>query len=85
MGGLKDRVRFIRVGSLDDPNRMPPDVHIYTISQQDWVQLPTDAQAAETFYNPRTTWSAESLARLDVLEAAAGIENSWKDRFQTKD
>jgi len=80
MGGLKERIRFIRVGSLDDPNLMPPDVHIFTVSKQDWVVLPSADQAEEGFYNPKTTWSAESLARLDALEADAGFQTSWKDR-----
>ena len=30
MGGLRERIRFIRVGTLDDPDQLPPDVHIFT-------------------------------------------------------
>ena len=26
-------IRFLRVGTLDDPGLMPPDVHIYTVSK----------------------------------------------------
>ncbi|MEW9919999.1 GFA family protein [Marimonas sp. MJW-29] len=74
MGGLKDRVRFIRVGSLDDPNLMPPDVHIFTSTKQNWVILPPMDKAAEQFYDVNTTWSPDSLERLDALFAAAGIE-----------
>src|SRR5215475_13167107 len=33
-------VRFVRGGSLDDPTRVTPDVHIYTRSKVDWVTLP---------------------------------------------
>jgi len=36
-GGIGDAFRFIRVGTLDDPGSMPPDVHIYTSSKQPWV------------------------------------------------
>ncbi|MGH6991279.1 MAG: GFA family protein, partial [Stellaceae bacterium] len=29
-GGLGDRVRFVRVGTLDQPDHLPPDIHIFT-------------------------------------------------------
>jgi hypothetical protein len=35
--GGGDRVRFVRVGTLDDPDRLPPDIHIFTMSKQPWV------------------------------------------------
>src|SRR3954469_25466601 len=28
-----DAVRFVRVGTLDEPDRFPPDIHIYTMSK----------------------------------------------------
>lgn len=80
MGGLKDRIRFIRVGSLDDPNLMPPDVHIFTSSKQEWVVIPGEAPSAKGFYDPNTLWPADSLARLAAVETGAGIEEPWKDR-----
>ena len=30
--GAGDAVRFVRVGTLDDPDRLPPDIHIFTSS-----------------------------------------------------
>src|SRR5260221_2095641 len=33
-------LRFVRVGTLDDPAALPPDVHIYTRSRLPWVELP---------------------------------------------
>ena len=39
-GGGGDAVRFVRVGTLDDPDRLPPDIHIFTASKQPWVVLP---------------------------------------------
>jgi len=41
-GGVGDAARFVRVGTLDDPGGMPPDVHIYTSSKQPWVTLSSD-------------------------------------------
>ena len=33
-GGSGDKIRFVRVGTLDEPDRLPPDIHIYTASKQ---------------------------------------------------
>ena len=75
-GGIGDLVRFIRVGTLDEPGRLPPDVHIYTSSKQDWVQLPADVPAVEEFYSIKDTWSEESLARRSALEEQVRNRNS---------
>ena len=37
--GAGDAVRFVRVGTLDEPDRVPPDIHIFTSSKQPWVVL----------------------------------------------
>ncbi|WP_027836154.1 GFA family protein [Maritalea myrionectae] len=76
MGGLRENIRFIRVGTLDDPDQMPPDVHIYTCSKQPWVRLPENDRRAETFYEISETWSPEALARLAIIETSAGIKIS---------
>lgn len=73
MAGLKERVRFIRVGTLDNPDLMPPDVHIYTSSKQPWVVLPPGDYAVEEFYDIASTYSPESLKRREALTRAAGI------------
>jgi hypothetical protein len=62
-GGAGDRVRFVRVGTLDDPDRFPPDVHIFTQSKQPWVILPEGTPAVDEYYNSSELWPAESLAR----------------------
>ena len=80
MGGLTEHIRFIRVGSLDHPDLMPPDVHIFTSSKQPWVILPQDDQSVEIFYDVDATWSPDSLKRLDALDAAAGTKNSWRQQ-----
>ena len=56
-------LRFVRVGTLDDPDRLPPDIHIFTASKQPWVLLPPDAAAVPEFYEIERQWSAESLTR----------------------
>jgi hypothetical protein len=62
-GGGGDAIRFVRVGTLDDPDRCPPDVHIFTGSKQPWVVLPAGAKAFAEYYKSAELWPAESLAR----------------------
>ncbi|MGI9355668.1 MAG: GFA family protein, partial [Rhizobiaceae bacterium] len=49
-GALRKFIRFIRVGTLDDPDQLAPDVHIYTCSKQPWVTLPDKDPKADEFY-----------------------------------
>jgi hypothetical protein len=61
--GGGDAIVFVRVGTLDEPDRFPPDVHIYTSSKQPWLVLPPGARAFAEFYNPKEIWSAEARER----------------------
>jgi hypothetical protein len=61
-GGRKE-LTFLRVGTLDDPSLLPPDVHIYTRSKVQWVELPEGVPAFPAYYDSKTLWPAESLAR----------------------
>ena len=61
--GAGERIDFVRVGTLDEPDRLPPDIHIYTASKQPWVVLPPGALSVAEFYDLPTTWPAESLER----------------------
>lgn len=56
-------MRFVRVGTLDNPDLCPPDIHIYTSSKQPWVALPEGARAVPEFYDPKDVWSDDALAR----------------------
>ena len=70
--GAGDLVRFVRVGTLDDPDRFPPDVHIFTSSKQPWVVLPPGMPAVPEYYDRALYWSKESLARREALLAGRG-------------
>ena len=65
--GAGDAVHFVRVGTLDEPDRLPPDIHIFTASKQPWVVLPPGAAAVPEYYDREKHWPAESLARRQVL------------------
>lgn len=64
-----DAVHFIRVGTLDDPDSLPPDIHIFTRSKQPWVVIPPGMRAMPEFYRTSEQWSAESLERRAALRA----------------
>jgi hypothetical protein len=61
-GGLA-ALRFVRVGTLDNPAALSPDVHIYVRSKLPWVTLPNGVPAFEAYYDARRVWPAASLER----------------------
>lgn len=61
--GAGDKVRFVRVGALDDPDACPPDIHIFTASKQPWVILPPSVPAVAEYYNYREHWPEQSIRR----------------------
>jgi ribosomal protein S18 acetylase RimI-like enzyme len=61
--GTGPLVSFVRVGTLDQPDLLPPDIHIFTASKQPWVVLPAGTPAVEAYYDREQHWPAESLAR----------------------
>jgi hypothetical protein len=63
-------IAFVRVGTLKDPDRLSPDVHIYTSTRQPWVQLAPGTPAVDEFYDINQLWPPTSLARLAALRAA---------------
>ncbi|MCP5285696.1 MAG: GFA family protein [Burkholderiaceae bacterium] len=67
--GAGRAVSFVRVGTLDAPDAMPPDVHIFTASKQPWVVLPPGTPAVPEYYDRKQLWPAESLARRQALLA----------------
>ena len=58
---------FVRAGTLDEPRRIEPDVHIFTKSKVGWVTLPDDVPAFDVFYSVDELWPAASLERARAL------------------
>ena len=67
--GLGDAVCFVRVGTLDNPGALPPDIHIFTSTKQPWVVLPAATPAVPEYYKAASYWPKESLARREALLA----------------
>jgi hypothetical protein len=61
--GRRPSLRFVRVGTLDDPSALVPDVHIYTRSKLPWVRLPEVVPAFEEYYEMNVLWPKDSLER----------------------
>jgi hypothetical protein len=59
------------VGTLDEPDRFPPDIHIYTQSRQPWFSIPPDSVQVPEFYDVKKQWPARSLERLMAARAKA--------------
>jgi len=66
--GAGDALRFVRVGTLDEPDLLPPDIHIFTSSKQPWVVLPPGIPAVEEYYDRAKYWPKESLERRKALK-----------------
>jgi hypothetical protein len=65
-GGV-EKLSFVRVGTLDEPSRLTPDVHIYTRSKLPWVALPAGVPAFEAYYDSKKLWPPESLERRKAI------------------
>lgn len=61
--GAGAAIAFVRVGTLDEPDRVAPDIHIYTVSKQPWVVLPQGVPAVPEYYRRSEHWPQESLER----------------------
>lgn len=68
--GFGDVMRFVRVGTLDNPDLFSPDIHIYTLSKVPWIVLPPNAPAVPEYYSAKQYWPPESLARREALRRA---------------
>ena len=69
-GGMRDQAAFVRVGTLDNPDACPPQVHIFTRSKQPWFELPVGAAVYEIFYGRddlETLFGAGGAARWRAL------------------
>jgi hypothetical protein len=61
--GTSRKLLFVRVGTLDDPAALTPDVHIYIRSKLPWLALPKGTPSFETYYDSRKLWPPASLER----------------------
>jgi hypothetical protein len=65
--GAGEAIRFVRVGTLDRPGSVPPDIHIFTSTKQNWVVLPDRTPAVPDYYKKNAHWPPESIKRWATL------------------
>ena len=65
------KIRFVRLGTLDEGERFPPDAHFFVRSKHPWIAIPAGVPAFETLpgEGDGPLLSPEAAAR---LEAARG-------------
>lgn len=66
--GAGEALRFVRVGTLDQPDLLPPDIHIFTASKQPWVVLPAGTPAVAEYYDRAQYWPKASLERRKAIK-----------------
>ena len=70
--GAGEAMRFVRVGTMDDPSQCPPDIHIFTSSKQPWVTFGPNEKVVPEFYNLKDVWSDEATERRRIMRERAG-------------
>jgi hypothetical protein len=73
--GAGEAIGFVRVGTLDDPAALPPDIHIFTRSKLPWVRLPDGVPAVEVYYKPAEMWPAASQQRWRAATGRGGARD----------
>ena len=63
---LGPAVPIVYLGTLDEPSRFPPDVHCFTATKYDWIELPAGVPAFEGDYDSSIVWSKEARERLEA-------------------
>ena len=64
-----DKVRFVRLGTLDEAERIRPNAHFFVRSKHPWIVIPDDLPQFDTLPTDRDPplMSADAAARLDAV------------------
>ncbi len=65
--GAGDVISLVRIGTLDNPNALKPDINIFTSTKQEWIQLSDNIPRVEEYYLKKDYWPAESIERFNNL------------------
>jgi len=71
-GAAKEKVAFIRVGTLENPDACAPDIHIYTSTKRKWLTLSDDVPAVPEFYKRSEYWPESSVIRYKNAKESVG-------------
>ena len=65
--GAGDVISLVRIGTLDNPNALKPDINIFTSTKQEWIQLSDNIPSVKEYYQKKDYWPAESIERFNKL------------------
>ena len=68
-------IHFVRIGTLDDPDAFPPEIHIFVSSKQPWVNLEGGAPAVPEYYDRQEYWPEESVRRYHEARRSGAAHN----------
>ena len=63
--GHRPNLRFVRVGTLDQPRALKPGAHIFTRFKVKWLKLPKATPSFRDYYDAGKLWPKASLERLN--------------------
>jgi hypothetical protein len=66
--GRREKLSFVRVGTLDNSSAIAPDIHIFTSTKHPWVHLPEGTNAVLGYYRRSEHWNDDSMARWKKME-----------------
>ena len=69
--GVGKVVAFVHINTLQEPYRLPPNIHIFTSTRQPWIVLSPAIPVVAEYYDRNEYWPATSLARRKALLAAS--------------
>src|SRR3546814_1296163 len=72
------------LGTLDDPDLLRPDIHIFTASKQPWSVIPPAARAMPEYYDRAQCWPAESLARRAAILPQIEAHQAARERERAR-
>jgi hypothetical protein len=82
--GRRSNLRFVRVGTLEKPSALKPDVHIFTRWKVKWLKLPRGTPAFRDYYDTSKLWPKASFKRLNVALGKADSPSRTGDNRTTR-
>lgn len=75
---LGDAIRFLRVGTLDENERLSPDAHFFARSRHPWVTIPAGIPAHDTLpeHGMGARLPPDRQARFEIAMARSGAETN---------
>ena len=73
--GRRPGIRFLRIGTLNAPERCPPDAHIFVESKAPWLALDNSIPKFNEFYDIEAIWPPESVERRTAARAITNRSN----------